>query len=314
VYELADRDATFKLTAALVNRELSCFNGAVRVYWPGFTLDADRAAHKLYFGPDIEDMQAWGRPLGRQLFKLLVGAAGFRFADAPLVRMAREAVAKQRQQEAQDRVANLAVGADEQRQILGELEKAWDENAALQRRLNELSAELADQKRAWNDVWKANHTDGDESAAPAEIPINRPLDAVNKVAAEFADVLEFMETATRSAVDSPYRDPDRVYALLRSLGELARDWKAGKLGRGWYHALKEKGYEYKDDISMTSAGKFGDEYTFVYQGRKVLFQNHVTLGASHNPQECLSVHWYRDEARKVIAVGWVGKHKTNTRT
>ena len=61
-------------------------------------------------------------------------------------------------------------------------------------------------------------------------------------------------------------------------------------------------------------GKFGNEYTFQYEGQPLLFENHVTLGRSHNPQDCLSVHWLRDDDRKRFVVGWCGKHRTNTRT
>jgi hypothetical protein len=106
-----------------------------------------------------------------------------------------------------------------------------------------------------------------------------------------------------------------VYDLFAALATVMRDVQArGRLGESLYDALKRTGFEYKDRISMTAEGKFGDEYTFLYKGARVLFGNHVTLGKSHNPQDCLSVHWVRDDDRKRFVVGWCGKHRTNTRT
>lgn len=50
VVELTDFAAAFPLSAQLTN-PLSCFNGAVRIYWPGFTRDSDMYDHRLWL-PD----------------------------------------------------------------------------------------------------------------------------------------------------------------------------------------------------------------------------------------------------------------------
>ncbi len=47
VVELRDHDAAFTLSD-LFTRQLSCYNGAVRVYWPGFSRDSEMYDHRLW--------------------------------------------------------------------------------------------------------------------------------------------------------------------------------------------------------------------------------------------------------------------------
>ena len=78
-------------------------------------------------------------------------------------------------------------------------------------------------------------------------------------------------------------------------------------------ALTGRGFEYKPDISETAKGSFKADYTFMYKGKKLLFGEHVTFGVGQDPQKCLSVHWHRDNASKIIAIGHCGKHLANTK-
>lgn len=320
VVVLSHTRATFALTNE-VGKEWSCFLGAVRVYWPGLDPETDDfRRHWIYFADHIRD--AAGRdPVERQIFRRLVAAGSLRFSEAPLVRLARSAEERQRQDAFQRQLAKLKAGE----QAADEVLRAWDAAQAEIARLRDdlaaaqsLAAEYAEQLQAVREQFEVVSRDFGRPAPPPRpagpAPVRRVADAVRRAAEEFADVLEFLPSATDSAAVSPYQRPDRLYELLRALGELGREWRDGRLGRGWFHALRDRGFEYKDNISQTSAGKYGTEYTFVYDGRPLMFENHVTLGVSHNPQECLSVHWYRDETRKRIAVGWCGKHLTNTTT
>ena len=106
-----------------------------------------------------------------------------------------------------------------------------------------------------------------------------------------------------------------MYKLFRVLDEIGRTIRTrGALGESLFDVLHRHGFEYKPHISMTSEGKYGDEYTFEYQGRKHLFEHHVTLGSSHSPRECLSVHWLRDDTAGRFVIGWCGRHLTNTKS
>lgn len=66
-------------------------------------------------------------------------------------------------------------------------------------------------------------------------------------------------------------------------------------------------------ISQTSKGKWGQEYTFTYEGETQLFEWHVTLGAGA-ADTCASIHFLPDQTKGKLIVGHVGRHLTNTKS
>lgn len=328
VVELAHVPATFAITHRL-GKEWSCFYGAVRVYWPGAAAAGDEfRRHPIYF-PDHYPPGAEDRLLA-DLFRRIAAAAAVRFADPPKVRLAREAADRRRQDEERRRVAELTAGAAEAKELMRGLESAWDEATRLRDELAAARAEagrLRDELAAQQEQWAGFERELDELKRSADreraaadrlrqrlvAGLRTVADAVELAKADFADVLAFLPTADRSAAESPFQHPDRVYELFRGLAEIMRGVRAndGSLGTGMFEALKRYGFEYKDKISQTSATRYGRDYTFRYDGRDVLFQNHVTLG-SGPPRSCLSVHWLRDDGRRVFAIGHCGRHLTNT--
>src|SRR5262249_22318985 len=139
-------------------------------------------------------------------------------------------------------------------------------------------------------------------------------DAVERARIDFPQTLQFLPDAVESARNSPYRAPDKVYALFQALDELTRLWQSrGSIGTGWHDALKPKGFDYAAFISPTAKGKFGSESPFQSEGRPTLFENHATLGA-RSADTCISIHWHRDEPHKRLVIGWCGKHLSNTQS
>ena len=93
---------------------------------------------------------------------------------------------------------------------------------------------------------------------------------------------------------------------------MAAEWLSGE-GKSWYASFAEKGFEYKDNVSMTALGKWGDEYFHYWKKRKILFKRHITIGAKQ-PDKCLSVHFEKDDDDRKIIIAHVGRHKTNTKS
>jgi hypothetical protein len=331
VVELVGKDATFELTRR-VGKEWSCFHGAVRIYWPQPTLGDDFRRHPLFFPAAYPPGPATDARLPRDVLARLCSAAHARFAAAPLVQHARAKLDQAKQAAVQRQIAELTAGAAESRQWLALLEAAWEDNRKLKEELElarleagELRQERDDLREQWATV-APEMAAAEDAAVRAEAITRRYRDrvlqglrkvgeAVDLAADEFGHTLRFLPSALRSAADSPYQYPDRVYKLFRALDEIGRSARTrGGLGESVFDALRRHGFEYKPHISVTSEGKYGSEYTFEYAGQRRVFDHHVTLGSSHNPRECLSVHWVRDEANGWFVVGWCGRHLTNTKT
>ena len=109
VYELADRWAAFKLEEDLTH-ELACYDGAVRVYWPGLNKDADPYRHPLWLSTGLRSADGAARGM-QQLRGAVFGAASFRFAPPqPIEALRRDADREHR--EAVSKAALREAGAE----------------------------------------------------------------------------------------------------------------------------------------------------------------------------------------------------------
>lgn len=322
---LKDKWAAFRLTDA-VGKTLSCYNGAVRMYWPGLMLTSDPFDHPLFLPGRLF---APGRSIAHDLFRFLNSIASFRFRESKPIADARAIVATRRAQELDEGREAVARGGLDAAEMEKALERAWDEETRLRSALAERDAqlsELTDQLDAQKQVWaamrdeaqtapraptqiEAKATSGFESVAQAIAAARRDFCGPGKP-------LLLLERVEKTAAESPYKQPDKVYQVLKALSDIGEKWKTNKgaVGRdGWQGALEHEGFIYKPSISQTTRSKWGDEYTFKYNGEKLLFEEHVTLGAG-DPNTCASVHWILDKKNWIVVVGHCGRHLRNTRT
>lgn len=181
---------------------------------------------------------------------------------------------------------------------------------------DQFKADLAAQQAAWAEVQQAmavGESDVSEPEPEQKTRFTSVLAAIERAKKDFSGPLIFLDSALASAKDSPYKDPERVYELFEALALVAGEWKEkeGSLGRSWNEAVSELGFDLRDQVSMTSKGKYGDQYKFAYKGQRLLFEKHITIGAKQ-PDKCLSVHWHRDDDDLVLAIGHCGRHLSNT--
>ena len=125
--------------------------------------------------------------------------------------------------------------------------------------------------------------------------------------------LIYLQASFSSARASPFKQPDKVLALLMAIDDVTRRW-ATQLAGGpalgsRKEAFRQRGFEYKVDISQTSGGRWPDEYHYLYEGKRLLFAPHITIGGKQ-PDRCLSVHLHWDEAKGRAVIAHVGRHKT----
>ena len=158
-----------------------------------------------------------------------------------------------------------------------------------------------------------------EEAREPEVPTDEPASVV--AAVELAEAstqhLLYLPSAIESAKESPYRSPDRALEALQAIDEVAGLWIAGLNGAKNPGPLKllfkQRGFEYKDDVSQTSRGKWSEEYSASYDGRPIDISPHITIGAKQ-ADTCLSIHMHWDKESKKVIVAHIGRHKINTKT
>ncbi|WP_200227264.1 hypothetical protein [Rubrivivax gelatinosus] len=319
LYELADKWAAFKL-AEEVGRELSCFDGAMRLYWPGFTVESDPYAHPLWLAKVLADEPSAVRATG-QVARSIFEAASFRFAEPTNVSSLRHTA----EREARAAYWGAAADSEDIDKLLNDLYALQDKLAATEKINEELTEECETLRSnamalaspsAWQQELPSASTSASTSALTVGAPLKCVLDALH-AARETAPHLHFTNTAFESAKESPYRQPDRVVQALDAINEVAAIWvKSLEIGTSvgsLRQHFKDRGFNYSDDVSRTSVGKWADEYSTTYEGNEYDIAPHITIGAKQ-ADTCLSIHWAWDKDRKKALVAHVGRHKTNTKT
>lgn len=316
VYELADKWAAFRLTEE-IGKTLSCYGGAVRLYWPRFNDQANPFTHPLWMPWQLRDADATERTLG-QLCNMVFDAAAFRHVEPLAISRIRSVS----EREAREAARNS--GAKSEDELLDDLIEMEQKLTAIQNTNAELlqenktlreNAAVLVAHTAWKDqtppTAQAQASVVPEPALPASVE-----EAVRQAEAKSKNV-RFLPSAHSSALASPYKHPERVQEALAALEEVASIWSdtigSGKAGGSLRQLFKARGFDYADDVSQTSKGKWGGEYTATYNGVELDISPHITLGAKQ-PDTCLSIHWAWHKDEKVVLVAHVGRHKTNTKT
>ena len=327
--------ATFALTS-LVGRELSCFNGAIRLYWPGLSPKSNPWQHPLYLSVSVKRYEQTKAGFEGEVIASISSALSLRYVPGTVTRQAAAAFTKARREEIEglkQRYENGLADSKDFEGVLGLVEEERDTykeelDAAKKRAdflLTELEAktqELEEMKKNWASFEEFERS-SPETASQAEEEeeegaFSNVEGAVRFARERFGDHLEILDSAIEAATNCPFRDPGRVYQALQAVSEVAEPWKASlesksSMGCDLVQAFKLKGFDFKKDIPQTCRTKFGDDYKFSFQGERRFFVQHITEG-SGNPNSCFSVHMLFDKNLKRVVVAYVGVHRRNTTT
>ncbi len=286
-----------------LGRHLSCFNGAARIYWPGFSKDADPRSHQFFIGTRIEDGPDTAL---RDIERIIFTVAAFRFVpDNRISDLVCKVEAVERQKLLNEK---KETGSDFYEEYERDLSKLYTANE----RIKELEAEnanlKANQQVLMFEPIVPNETEDD-------IPSFKNVAEAVKAAETRFDNIELLGPAHKAAKKSPFKRPAEIYSLLSSLNEFVNDvWREGKEG-SLREYLSEQGWgkRISDDISQSARGKYRSDYEFTYKGDKKLFERHITIGAG-DPNFCASIHYILEKDEEKIVIAHIGKHLKNTKT
>jgi hypothetical protein len=300
IYELADKWAAFRLTEEL-GQPLSCFGGAVRLYWPRFSVESDPFLHPVWMPWQFKDAAVTERTLG-QLCNMVFEAAAFRHVEPLAIARVRAAAEREAREVARD---SGAKSEDELLDDLIEMEQRLTAVEASNAELLEDNKTLRENAAAlvahatWKDQAPPSHEHASGKAAEA-VSLRSVEEAVQQAELKSTNV-RFLPSAHSSASDSPYKQPERVQEALAALDEVASIWAetvgSGKAGGSVRQLFRARGFEYADDVSLTSKGKWGSEYTATYNGQELDVSPHITLGAKQ-ADTCLSIHGLGTRTRR----------------
>jgi hypothetical protein len=185
--------------------------------------------------------------------------------------------------------------------IVEDLEAALELAEEAQRQVESTRRELVDARRAVRRAQQQRDEARGSLGPPQSVAA-----ALDRAHVLFADRLVVLESARRSAEDSPYRHPTRVFEVLAVLALFGRH--DGELAESLARALGNAA-EWKPKDSPSTTGAFGSARTWVdTTGGPKLFRRHVTLGGSVSATRCLQVY-YDVLADGRLEIAWCGEHR-----
>jgi hypothetical protein len=159
---------------------------------------------------------------------------------------------------------------------------------------------------------------------PEPPPLAMPttvVEAVRRLADEYADAVVVHPRALKSAKDSPYRDAERAWKALDLLGRYARARLEAATGVGqpylggseWFRDHRDEApwLTYKPHESQTSKTMWDVERTVEWEGEQLRIDQHLCVGKG-SAADLLRIHFAVHQRTGVVVLGHCGKHLPNT--
>ena len=336
VVVLADKWSSFGVTNEL-GKSLSCFNGAVRIYWPGLTTTDDPYTHPLFLPDVLRDWQGDRRKLAHVIVRRLAPISAYRFVEGEIARSVRAAIQRRRtreeeawREEIKSGRADKALLQEKMLASLDQLQAVQQKTRTLQSRLEEaeLGALQRDEEvrslREENTALRSSFAQvataaaRERQAAPKEARIadvhrefKSVVAALSGAERDFASRLVIWPSAKRSAEKSRYARPHEVYQGLLAIREVLDQYfksrTDGTSMGSWEEAFEHRGFKYAGKDSQTTTTMHGKHRKFTYQGRTLQMERHLTLGGGDR-ENCLQIYFEVDDKAKRGIVGYCGMH------
>jgi hypothetical protein len=307
VYEADTPQTTWLLSQRLAR--LGCYDGGIRVYWPRFTLSDDLRSHPLMLGDRVAILGP--KRASEIIERSIFAVAAFRFTPHPriaeIITQSETAARMARVQEA------VSSGGSSWEEVANGFAQMNDRLSARLEELISENANLRDNQTALFTSFESTDEIDDEQQVLLQVDPRSVRDAVD-IAERHFQYLLFLDNSKDSADKSPFLRPHEVYNALWKMNTVASVWAKNNGGGDLITMLRTAGVGKRVSgfISQTSKGKWGKEYTFIYNRKPQMFESHVTLG-SGDANTCASIHFFHDQDRGKLVIGHVGRHLTNTR-
>ncbi|MFN4288604.1 MAG: hypothetical protein ACK4E3_08935 [Brevundimonas sp.] len=307
-----DQAASWDLTDSL-GEQWSCYNGAVRIYWPGgvgrglpFRHTLWRADRVLARYDTLDDAQKW---LDNTITRRVIEASSYVSDDQAFVEL------EERRAASRIEFALKKAIDDADYQQLADVYA--EENDALRARNKELKAQIENAEAELIGL-RAAYYRGDLGADAAEIeeteaPPATVSEAVGRATQAFASDLEFADTikdsvATLSATAGP---PGKIMDYLQALNELSIALEEGKgnIGKTIPIWLRGKGIECSGESETVKNSRSEKAArTFRINGIDVHCELHLKPSDGTHPDKCARIYFAISQSRPRVKIGYVGRH------
>lgn len=300
-------------------KEWSCYNGAIRIYWP-FLGNEVHSRHPLWTrqrllkaNPNPDEA---AKHLCHQLRRKLQGISTLAIREPELIRqILREA----REEDIQRRVKRAQ--GDQDFAQLAELyaeenDRLERENSDLEKENENLKANLAlYQQNLQNEQPPSSPTNFDHSetdiAPENEVPPSTVQEAVLRAREAFQDTLLFGSDVDKGVEDLAIDagPPDKIFEYLSGLSELSKTRHRNALSQTQVNWLMSKNFiASRESKTIRSSKNERRKRTWNAGDSQRVFEYHMKPSDATAPDRCVRIYFDWDDSLKKIIVGWIGRH------
>jgi len=298
----------------IVGKSMSCYDGAVRLYWPIQAENSGTMFHPLWVPRKIKEMGNFED----ELFKTI---AYFSTGIKPKI--------------GYEEVRRLKLTADiellkEKNEIAEMAELYAQENDLLRKQV----ASMEDRERDHLERIKGLEFKTSTLVSVIESfnkpeeencqPIIGSFDSVEDAVEKFRKVypkssMEILGRAHKSVQECQYEKPEHVFKALEWLENAylemrvsGNDKKKKKVSTTFEESCKEQtGMTYKSSQSEVTMGRNKSEYFATWGGKTICLEEHIGRGSSFDPKSTIRIAFHYDSDSKTVVIGYIGMHQKN---
>ncbi len=293
------------------SQEWSCFNGAVRLYWPGLNANSKPQANPIWtrsslLGRDSDPQVAAAR-IRRQLRRMLLGMSAFAIPEPKEItairrQHANRVVAEQRHE--------LVADQDWQQlatQYSEDNDRLVAQHQVDQDRIQELQDVIGQLNLSMRWIDQSEH----EVAPDEDVQPTTVAQAIQAAQSRYSGLLVFggdvADGVAGVAMDAG--PPEKILRFLGALAQLAQAKRVGPLGTTTVDWLNDRGAiaSVESETIRNSAGERRNR-TWDAGGDNRFFDLHLKPAEATHPDRCVRIYFEYDEDRRCVVVGWVGRH------
>lgn len=310
IVAVLDEQASWFLTSTK-GKEWSCYNGAIRLFWPTELQGSDPYAHPLWTRSSllygVFDVKDASYRIRKVLRRKVIGASAFSVWEPTLFSLVR----KESRREELDALTSKAETAEDWKKIADSYAR---DNDDLQSKVDQLVAETGELKAQVSNLqialqWKRPELD--EIRAAEEIPPTTVADAVEKAREKFRGIIVF-GAQVNEGIQTLAQDagpPEKIYQYLSLLAQMVESMKRGSLGKTVIQWLEDKGANCSGESETTRNNKTERSKRTWDDGQESrVFDTHLKPSDSTAPDRCARIYFDVDSDEKQVIVGWVGRH------
>lgn len=287
--------------------EWSCYNGAVRIYWPFGETEQNPYSHPLWTAPRLlqsavgtEDA---AKRIRNQIRRRVLGLSTLTIYRDRLFDDIHSDF-----QHGQQEIKKKEASTNEEwiAYIEDENSKLDSENLLLKEQIAKLQTDLANARALQS--WLAVDT---ADVAPDTECLVTVLDAITKAKSCLKDELRFGDDALTGAEKVNYNKVpvEKIYKYLEGLARLAQVKRDGSLNKSEITWLNENGYSASPESATirNSSDEMKKRTWHDGTGRRK-FELHMKPTDAAHPDACVRIYFAWDSSAKIMVVGWVGRH------